>query len=130
MNENVIECISRGVLVRDGKVLLCKPKSGKYTYLPGGHIEFGETSRQALVREIQEELGMDMKAGELLGVHENSFVQDGQPHCEINLIYRLECDATMASPASQEDWIEFEWRDITDLGNANLLPREMAQYVG
>ena len=84
-----IENIARGVCVVDGKVLLCKPKKGGYTYLPGGHIEFGEKGREALVREIKEEMGLEAEAGDLLGVVESAFEQHGKPHAEINLIYRL-----------------------------------------
>lgn len=119
-----IETIARGVCVKDGKLLLCRAKGGKTTYLPGGHIEFGETGREALVREVKEELGVASKTGLFLGALENSFVQNGKPHAEINLIYEFEldegCDA--ASLRSQEDWIEFTWHDLKDLEAANLLP--------
>ena len=37
-----IETIARGVCVVGGRVLLCRAKGGSSTYLPGGHIEFGE----------------------------------------------------------------------------------------
>ena len=113
-----IETIARGVCVVDGKILLCKAKGGKTTYLPGGHIEFGETGRQALVREIKEELGLDSTTGAFLGVVENSFLQHGKPHAEINLVYELSLAAREVE--AREDWIEFEWRQLTDLGD--LLP--------
>ena len=128
-----IETIARGVCVVNGKVLLCKPKKGGYTYLPGGHIEFGETGREALVREIEEELGLESEAGELLGVVESRFEQHGKPHAEISLVYRLSIPSCLPSPVSspeaQEDWIAFEWRDVADLDSANLLPPEMKTYV-
>ena len=54
-----IETIARGVCLRAGHLLLCLPAKGGRSYLPGGHIEFGETGRRALVREIKEELGLD-----------------------------------------------------------------------
>ena len=84
-----IENIVRGVCVVDGHVLLCRPKKGGYTYLPGGHIEFGETSRAALVREMKEETGLSVSVGDLLGVVESQFEQHGQPHCEISLVYQM-----------------------------------------
>ena len=121
-----IESIARGVCIKDGKLLLCRAKGGKSTYLPGGHIEFGETGRVALVREVKEELGVDASVGVFLGAHENSFLQHGKPHAEINLIYELKlADGLDAgSLRSQEDWIEFIWQDLDDLDSANLLPAE------
>ena len=114
-----IEVIARGVCVQDGKILLCRAKGGTTTYLPGGHVEFGETGRQALVREVKEELGVDAETGAFLGVVENAFEQRGKPHAEINLVYELKLPE--ATPArAQEDWIEFEWRDRTRLDD--LLP--------
>ena len=122
-----IETIARGVCIAGGKVLLCRPRNGSYSYLPGGHIEFGETGAEALVREIKEETGLDSTAGKLLGVVENSFLQHGVKHCEINLIYEL--DLEDRDVAAQEDWIGFEWRAVDDLDAANLLPAEMKGYV-
>lgn len=115
-----IETIARGVCVQDGKILLCRAKGGKTTYLPGGHIEFGETGRQALVREIREEMGVESETGTFLGVVENSFLQHGKPHAEINLVYELKL-AAGANAVAKEDWIEFEWRDLSQ-GLDDLLP--------
>lgn len=117
-----IETIARGVAIADGKILLCRAKGGSSTYLPGGHIEFGETGREALVREIREEMGVASTTGRFRGVVENSFLQHGKPHAEINLVYALELATT--DVASAEDWIEFVWCPLADLDGANLLPAE------
>ena len=117
-----IETIARGVAVADGRLLLCRARGSATSYLPGGHIEFGETGREALVREIREELGVAAKAGRFLGVVENSFMQHGRPHAEINLVYELSFDAPLAEPRSAEDWISFEWCELARLGEAGLLP--------
>ena len=99
-----IETIARGVCVRDGKLLLCRAKGGSSTYLPGGHIEFGETGRQALVREVKEELGVESSTGQFLGVVENSFLQHGKPHAEINLVYELRLGNGEWGIGGWEDW--------------------------
>ena len=117
-----IETIARGVAIIDGEVLLCRAKGGKSSYLPGGHIEFGETAREALVREIREEMGVEATAGKFLGAVENSFMQHGKPHAEINLVFELKF-AEKPAAAAKEDWIEFEWVALEELENANLLPR-------
>ena len=133
MEEKHIETIARGVCVKDGKVLLCLPKDRSYSYLPGGHIEFGETGREALVREMKEETGLDATAGELLGVVESSFVQKGERHCEINLIYEMKIREQGTGNREQvkscEDWICFNWVDCDKLDSANLLPNEMVGFL-
>ena len=130
--EKHIETIARGVCIRNGKVLLCLPKDRTYSYLPGGHIEFGETGREALVREMKEETGLDATAGDLLGVVESSFVQKGEKHCEINLIYEMklrdEGRGMRDEVKSCEDWICFDWVDCDKIDSANLLPPEMKPY--
>ena len=130
--EQHIETIARGVCVKDGKVLLCHPKDRSYAYLPGGHIEFGETGREALVREMKEETGLDATAGDLLGVVESQFVQKGERHCEINLIYEMrlrdEGRGMGDEVKSCEDWICFDWVDCDKIDSVNLLPPEMKEY--
>jgi len=120
-----IETIARGVAVVEGEILLCRAKGGSSTYLPGGHIEFGETGREALVREVREEMGIEARAGAFLGVVENTFVQHGRKHAEINLVYTLVFDRKPEAVA-KEDWIEFVWWPLSRLREANLLPAEFA----
>ncbi|MBP5509376.1 MAG: NUDIX domain-containing protein [Kiritimatiellae bacterium] len=119
-----IEVIARGVCLVDGQLLLCRGKGAPLSYLPGGHVEFRETARHALEREILEELGMPSKAGRFLGCCENSFLQKGEPHAEINLVFELQIPgASPAEPlAATESWIGFEWHPLVSLGDAGLVP--------
>ena len=48
---------ARGIIVRDGKVLLIRSEKYDYYKFPGGGINPGETEREALAREILEESG-------------------------------------------------------------------------
>jgi len=123
-SRGLVETVARGVAIVDGKLLVCRSKGGKTSYLPGGHIEFGETGREALVREVKEELGVDSTAGRFMGVVENAFLQFGKPHAEINLVYELKLSegADVANPKSREDWIEFAWLPLSQLDEGGLLP--------
>ena len=132
MYENAnVEVIARGVCVVDGQLLLCHGKKAKLTYLPGGHIEFRETARQALEREIQEEMGRDAEAGRFLGCCEHAFVQKGEPHAEINLVFELNIPGLdpHAPVAAAEDWIGFRWQPLDKLDEANLEPAPLRSLI-
>jgi 8-oxo-dGTP diphosphatase len=60
-----------GVLEREGRLLVVQraeglSHAGRWCF-PGGHLEPGETSAQAIVRELREELGIEVEAGPHLG---------------------------------------------------------------
>ena len=43
-------------------------RSAEDQLIPGGYVEFGETPEETLTREFQEETGITVKAGKLIGV--------------------------------------------------------------
>jgi len=62
----------RLILFNQGKILLLKQtklNGGNYT-LVGGNVELGETSKEALVRECQEEAGITVLESDLRIVHD------------------------------------------------------------
>lgn len=60
------ELSAGGVVVRDGEVLLIRDRYGRWTF-PKGHLEAGETDRQAAAREVREETGLNCRVGPRLG---------------------------------------------------------------
>jgi 8-oxo-dGTP pyrophosphatase MutT (NUDIX family) len=91
MNNQQIRPIVICLFRNDGRILVeTQPDSvkGDWFCRPlGGAIEFGEESRAALIREIQEELGAEVENIQLLGVLENLFVYEGQSGHEIVFVY-------------------------------------------
>lgn len=79
------------VFRHQNKILLTEgydPTKDEHYMIPlGGGIEFGETSEQAAIREVLEEVGAETYGLQLLGVLENLFVFDGTPGHEIVFIY-------------------------------------------
>ena len=57
-----------GLIIKDEKIVLIKKVGGPYNGkldLPGGTIEWGETPKQTLIRELDEEVGIDVIKYEL-----------------------------------------------------------------
>ncbi len=75
------------VLIRRGK----PPFNGQLA-LPGGFVEAGETTEQAVVREVQEELGVKSKIKRLVGVYSDPH-RDPRHHT-ISIVYELESLST------------------------------------
>lgn len=126
-----IELIARGVCVQNGMVLVCRNRRHGNVYLPGGHVDWGEDSRQALEREWMEELGVPARIGGFLGVIEQTYDSRDGAACEISLVFTVECPAisAAAAPPSAEAYIEFEWVQLPQLENSGLLPVAMARQV-
>lgn len=58
---------ANAIFIRDGQALLAQRRADKKNYaglwdIPGGHLKKGETPEQALLREIDEELGVSISA--------------------------------------------------------------------
>ena len=101
--------ISRGIFVLENKVLVAHAFGHKNTFLPGGHIEFGESAKDALAREIEEELGMNCIVGDFLGLVEHKWENHGVLNCEINQVFEVKSDKlnVIENPKSTESHIEF-----------------------
>jgi len=89
-----IRPISLGIAKKDNKILVGigydKVKKQTFYRALGGGIEFGETSKDAVKREFQEEIHSDITVGELLGVAENIFTYQGKTGHEIVFLYSIE----------------------------------------
>ncbi len=74
-------------IVRDGRLLAALKPAGKRNgglwELPGGKVEPGETEEMAIVREIREELGCEVRPVERLGEVEHDGVRLCGWRCEL-----------------------------------------------
>ena len=80
-----------GICVHDGKVLLQTTTGEDRSFaFPGGHVSFGETNAQTLIREFKEEIGADISVGDLKWVAEVFFPWGAKPCHQICLYYLVE----------------------------------------
>lgn len=69
-----------GVIVKDDKYLVQNIGGKDYYVLPGWHVRIGESSDDALIREVREELEIDILKNEfrLFCYHENIYEKDNR----------------------------------------------------
>ena len=117
--DNFEVCV-RAIIRHDNKILVCKSKEKKYYFFPGGHINFGEGAKEALLRELKEELNISIRKTSFIGVIENIYIEEGQRHHEINLVFDIE--ARKVNEQSKEDHIDFFLIDIKSFSRQEVLP--------
>ncbi len=65
-----------GIIVHNDKVLAMKDERSPYYYLPGGRVQLGERAEDAIVRELNEELGISAKIVRPLWLNQAFFNED------------------------------------------------------
>src|SRR5262245_9275007 len=76
----------RGVVFREGKILLVQERSDGLWTLPGGWADVGDSPANAVVREIREESGFETRATKLLALLDRN--RHGHPP-HVNHIYKV-----------------------------------------
>ena len=64
------------IMIWDGKILAMHDDRSPYYYLPGGRVTMGERAEQAVIREVQEELGITPKIIRPLWLNQAFFTED------------------------------------------------------
>lgn len=97
----------RGAIFDNGRVLLVKERSDDLWALPGGWVDIGESPRQAIEREIQEETGLTATASKLVAVHDINIHQPGQFYHAYKLFFICEQRAGKLEPTLEVSESQF-----------------------
>ncbi|MBM7268028.1 NUDIX hydrolase [Streptococcus sp. 2018037] len=123
-----------GLLVKDEKLFLIRAPEGKY-YTLGGAIQLGETTEEAVLREMQEEIGIEVELGPLAFIVENQFTLQEKSYHQIEFLYIV---TPLSNPAPnleegnsvrQCEWVTFANLEKLDL-NPAFLKTELAKWDG
>lgn len=139
MDKSHIHIQSRAVIIEEDHILLCKTigLDQNFYFLPGGHIEHGESARQALIRELEEEVGFTFKINRFLGCMEYSFDPNVTIHAkchthEYNFIFEAQSEISIdpKKPLKQiEDNLEIHWISLNHLDQIDLRPEPIRQLI-
>ena len=119
------------VIIYDGKLLVMQDTESPYWYLPGGRVHLQERAEDALLRELQEELGITAKIQCPLWLVQNFYQEDvNREHYHELGLYIL-VDVTNTDLLSRGNTFSttegtqtntFRWVDFKDLQNMYLYP--------
>jgi len=92
-----------GVVLLDGEVVLLErdhpPHAGEWV-LPGGLVERHERARTACIREVREEVGLDVEPVEFVGLYDDP---DRDPRGNVSAAYRCRPASPDQTPAAQSE---------------------------
>ena len=114
--------VSAGLIRKGAKYLIAQRRKGShlagYWEFPGGKLEKGESPQDCLEREIEEELGIKIRAGQVLLTVEHAY-QD-----KTISLYVMNGSVISGRPRTLECQA-FQWVEIKDLQNFVFPPPDM-----
>lgn len=117
--------VSAAVLVEGDRVLLTQRKAGTHLEgaweFPGGKVEPGEDPKDALRRELEEEIGIDVDVGEIVDVTFHRYPQKSV----LLLFYEVQRNPGSPEPAAL-DVADVKWAGVQDLRDDLFPPADVA----
>ena len=119
------------IAIHRDHVLLLRVEPHDFWFMPGGHVEIGELAEDAMIREMREETGIDVKIDRLVWVVENFFTHEGRRHHELGLFYlvtlpaegsQLELSKEFYGREENGTELIFRWHRLDALANLKLQP--------
>ena len=130
--DKIILNFTCGILSQSGKILLQK-RADKGTWgLPGGAIELGESSVEALVREFYEETGITVRVHKLLNVYTK--YSDSYPNGDeaqvITILYLVKPENTVSNNSFVSDeTLDLEFFDVSDIKNIAIVNQQHRDMI-
>ncbi|MEC0250416.1 (deoxy)nucleoside triphosphate pyrophosphohydrolase [Bacillus halotolerans] len=115
--------VAAAVIQNDRDMILCALRSPTMSLanlweFPGGKLEEGENAREALVREIHEELGCKIEAGEIIADIYHEYEKS-----IVNLI-SIQAKIVEGEPVAKEH-AELRWVPVSELESLEWAPADL-----
>ncbi|ANF97834.1 NUDIX hydrolase [Paenibacillus bovis] len=119
-----------GIAIQDNRVLLHTTVKDDFWNLPGGRVEFNESTEQAILREIKEELDVEVGSPKLLFINEDFFEYDSMQFHEIGFYYlvsfpeghEITTYEDEFSGIEDEGRLIFKWFPVDELQDLEVYP--------
>lgn len=135
-DDYIFDVRTAGVLIRNGKLLVQRERNGCEYALPGGHVQLGETTADALVREYREETGADIRCGRLLWTEECFWEWNGRHAHNLTYYYLIELQSGFDLPDNGEfvphkdnSNVVIGWMPIAELPHIIIYPEFLKEQI-
>ena len=127
-----------GLIIKENKLLLVDMDDSGFLCLPGGYVELGETTEEAIKRELLEEVGINFSTTKYLGMVENYFINKFSKKIhEISIYYLMspkdKIDTTdftiIENDKGKKMKLDFKWIDINNIDNYDVRPSFLKEQI-
>lgn len=108
------------IVMRDDALLTYKVDD--QNHLVGGAISVGESTQAAVIREVNEELGLECDVKDLMFIVENRFDFEDELHHMIEFHYKVEIFGEVPEKILDGVPYECEWISLSKLNNFDIRP--------
>ena len=116
------------IIICDERILMAQNQSSPYYYSIGGRVRYGESSEEAVIREVFEETGCYLEIERLSFIHENFFIEQVTKEIfhELALYYYMKipnnfnplCSSISETGAAES----LAWLELSQLGALEAYP--------
>ena len=128
--DRAIRTSAKALIIRDGKVLAVRLRDGEEVFhiMPGGGQRAGETLPDAVAREVAEETGVRVRAGDLAFVIEGT---EGEAFHRVDLVFQCEYLGKIENAELLGDThqVGCDWLDIATLNRSTLYPSRLRRAI-
>lgn len=130
-----------GVIIVDDKVLTVKINDCEFFCLPGGHLELGEPTLNALHREIKEESEIEIQPVKLISVIENFYYRSKLKKNSHEIGFYYLCKPLLSDIKKQNDfdfievegekttYLSFRWIPLNELDQIDFRPIDLKEKL-
>ena len=111
--------------IQDGKLLAARSKDRALSYIPGGKRELGESDVQALIREVKEEISVDLIVDSIKYAATFEAQADGK---EAGVIVKLTCyfadfegELSPNSEIEEINFVDYQSKNTFSLGGVKVM---------
>lgn len=112
------------ILIKDKKVLITRDSQDEIWELPGGRLNEGENPQSGVLREVKEELGVDVVLGQV--VYINQFLHNNTTPALVIIYHAHMVDETVAFNPDPLEVAQMQWVDALDWHTYSYYPEYAA----